>query len=138
MFRDRTLLERLAQAKTKPARTMVEDPNALLKSVLRNLGRILNSRQGTAPAQMDFGIPAPSEITQAFPDSVDKMQRVIRECIEKYEPRLSNVNVIYVESEHDILTLRFQVNAKVKTSNQHYPVFFDTLVDSTGHIRLNS
>lgn len=138
MFRDRTLLERLAQAKTRPARTMAEDPNALLKSVLRNLGRILNSRQGLAPAQMDFGIPAPSEITQAFPESVDKMQRVIRECIEKYEPRLNSVNVIHVESEDDVLTVRFQVTAKVKTSTQQHSVFFDTLVDSTGHVRLNS
>ncbi|MCC6572574.1 MAG: type VI secretion system baseplate subunit TssE [Planctomycetes bacterium] len=138
MFRDRTLLERLSQARTRPARTMTEDPNALLKSVIRNLARILNSRQGQAPAQMDFGIPAPSEITQAFPDSVDRMQRIIRRCIEKYEPRLHSVNVIYVENEDDQLTLRFQVTAKVQASQQQHSVFFDTLVNSTGHVNLTS
>ncbi len=135
-FEDRTLLERLARGKRVQVRTMTEDTGALVRSILRNLQKILNTRQGHAPAQLDFGIPAPSDITTNFPESIPMMQRIIRDSIEKYEPRLTAVNVIHVESDDDVLSLRFQITGKLATSQNHAPVFFDTLVDSSGHIRL--
>lgn len=137
-FEDRTLLERLARVPRAQARTLSEDTNALVRSILRNLQKILNTRQGHAPAQLDFGIPAPSDITTNFPESIPMMQRIIRDSIEKYEPRLTGVNVMHVESEGDVLSLRFQITAKLSTSKGHNPVFFDTLVDPSGHIKLQT
>lgn len=134
-FNERTLLERLARG-GKQARTLSEDTNALVKSILRNLQKILNARQGHAPAQLDFGIPAPSEITTNFPESIPMMQKIIRDSIEKYEPRLTSVNVVHVESEDDVLSLRFQITGKLSLGNAHSPVLFDTLVDGSGHIKL--
>ena len=134
-FNERTLLERLARG-GKQARTLSEDTNALIKSILRNLQKILNARQGHAPAQLDFGIPAPSEITTNFPESIPMMQKIIRDSIEKYEPRLTSVNVVHVESEDDVLSLRFQITGKLSLGQSHSPVLFDTLVDGSGHIKL--
>lgn len=137
-FVERTLLERLARPRTKGARSMTENTNELTRSVLFNLQKMLNSRIGHAPAQMDYGIPEPSEVAHAFPDALGQMQRAIRTCIEKYEPRLTGVNVMHVESEDDQFSLRFQITGQLSTSKDRTPVVFDTMVDAAGRIRLKS
>ena len=101
MFQERTLLERLRKPAQGP-QTMHEDAGALMRSILRNMNRILNSRAGQFPAQPDYGIPSPSEIAHAYPDSVKVVQRRMRECIEKYEPRLKDVQVTQIESDEQI------------------------------------
>ncbi len=138
MFAERTLLERLARPKTRGGRTMAENTNEGIKSILRHLTNMLNTRVSHAPAQMDYGIPEPSEVAHAFPDALGQMQRAIRTCIEKYEPRLTGVNVMHVESEEDQFALRFQITAQIATSKERMPVCFDTLVDSAGRIRVKA
>lgn len=138
MFVERTLLERLGKPRTRGVRTLSENTNELAKSIMRHLTMMLNSRIGHAAAQMDYGIPEPSEVAHAFPDALGQMQRAIRTCIEKYEPRLGSVNVMHVESEEDQFTLRFQITAQLLTSKERMPVCFDTLVDSAGRIRVKS
>lgn len=138
MFAERTLLERLSKPTKLGARTLSENTGELVRSILRNLVKLLNSRMGHAPAQMDYGIPEPSEVAHAFPDALGTMQRSIRTSIEKYEPRLTGVNVMHVESEEDQFTLRFQITGQLATSKERVPVCFDTLVDSTGRIKLKA
>lgn len=138
MFSERTLLERLAKPRTRGVRSLSENVNDLSKSIMRHLINMLNSRLGHAPAQMDYGIPEPSEVAHAFPDALGQMQRAIRTCIEKYEPRMTGVNVMHVESEEDQFTLRFQITGQLATSKDRMPVCFDTLVDSAGRIRVKS
>jgi len=138
MFAERTLLERLAKPRSRGVRTLAENTPELIRSILRHLSSMLNSRIGHAPAQMDYGIPEPSEVAHAFPDGLGQMQRAIRTCIEKYEPRLTGVNVMHVESEEDQFALRFQITAQLATAKDRTPVCFDTLVDSTGRIKVKS
>jgi len=98
MSSERSILERLAKPATRGRRTLTENTHEITKSVLRNLQHILNSRLGDAPAQPDLGMPAPSEITQASPDAVNLVIRNLRACIEKYEPRLSGVDIAHIEA----------------------------------------
>ena len=137
MFQERSLLERLSKEWIGPSRTASEDIAALRSSIARNLQRIFSSRQGTAPAQMDFGVPDPTQIAAAYPDSIADMQGAIRACIEKYEPRLKDVKVSVVEDNEDILTLQYQVTGKLTTSKERVSISFDTHVDSTGHIEIH-
>ena len=117
---------------------MEEDTNAQVRSILRNLARILNARVGQAPAQMDFGIPSPSEIAQGYPESLTTMQKTIRMSIERYEPRLKDVQVLQIESDDIRLAVRFQVSARLATSKEGRHVSFDTLMDPSGHVNLNA
>jgi type VI secretion system protein len=134
---ERTLLERLRDASRGVAsRTLREDTNELLLSILRHLQKMLNSRQGNAPAQMDYGIPDPSEVAHAVPDAIGEMQIAIKQCIEKYEPRLTNVNVIPIEDQDDVLVLRYHIRAQAVTSRERIPVSFDTMVDASGRIQV--
>lgn len=135
MFQERTLLERLRKPAQGP-QTMHEDAGALMRSILRNMNRILNSRAGQFPAQPDYGIPSPSEIAHAYPDSVKVVQRRMRECIEKYEPRLKDVQVTQIESDEQKLALRFQIAARLATTTEQRQVKFDTVIEASGHIEM--
>ncbi len=138
MFSERTLFERLSKPRTQGVRTVSENTTALGKSIMKTLQNMLNSRIEHAPAQMDYGIPEPSEVTYSYPEGLGKMQRAIRTCLEKYEPRLASVNVMHVESEEDKFSLRFQITAQLATSKERIPICFDTLIDSTGNIQVKS
>jgi len=138
MSRERSILERLAKPSTKGQRTLTENTTEITRSVLRNLQHILNSRLGDAPAQPDLGMPSPSEITQASPDAINLVMRNLRACIEKYEPRLSGIDIAHVEAGDEILTLRFQVTARLVVSRDGQTISFDTVVNPGGHIRLQT
>jgi type VI secretion system protein len=116
---------------------MTENTLETNRSILRNLQRILNTRLGQAPAQMDMGMPSPSEIVQASPDAVGLVLKNLRSCIEKYEPRLGSIEINHVESEHDVLTLRYQVIARIAGKNGR-TLSFETMVDPQGHFRLHA
>lgn len=138
MFQHQTLFERLRRPQGGNARSLQEDHNALLASIVRNLERILNTRSGQAPAQMDFGIPPPSEIAQGYPESIGQIQKVLRQCIEKYEPRLRDVQIMQLESDDNRLVVRFQVSARLATSSDQRQIRFDTLIDPSGHIEMTT
>ena len=89
-----------------------------------------------APAQMDIGVPDLAEVTHSAPQSISAMGRAIKECIEKYEPRLTDIQVTHVETGDDILTLRYQITARIATGNDRQMVWFDTMMDSVGRISL--
>lgn len=109
----------------------------MTRSILKNLQRILNSRLGHAPAQMDLGMPPPSDIVQAAPDAVGLVQKNLRACIEKYEPRLTSVEITRVESDQDVLTLRFQVTGRIAGARDARTFSFETLVDPRGQFKLH-
>ena len=138
MSSERSILERLARPATKGQRTLNENTHEITRSVLRNLQHILNTRLGDAPAQPDLGMPSPSEITQASPDAINMVMRNLRACIEKYEPRLSSIDIAHVEAGDEILTLRFQVTARLIVSKDGTTISFDTVVNPGGHIRLST
>lgn len=138
MFSERTLFERLSKPRTQGLRTVSENYSAISKSIMHTLQNLLNSRIGHAPAQMDYGIPEPSEVTRSYPTGLGDMQRAVRACLEKYEPRLTSINVMHVESEEDDLALRFQITAQLATSKERIPVCFDTLVNASGKIQVKS
>jgi type VI secretion system protein len=138
MSSERSILERLAKPVTKGQRTLNENTHEITRSVLRNLQHILNTRLGDAPAQPDLGMPSPSEITQASPDAINLVMRNLRACIEKYEPRLSSIDIAHVEAGDEILTLRFQVTARLVVSKDGHTISFDTVVNPGGHIRLST
>jgi type VI secretion system protein len=134
---DRSILERLNRPRNTATRTATENATELRRSVLRNLANLLNTRTGSAPAQMDLGMPAPSEITHSTPNAVNLMLRNLRACIEKYEPRLRDVEITHVESPEEVLSLRFQVTARI-ANRDGVTVSFDTVVNPGGHVKVQT
>jgi len=131
-----SLFERLRKAVSGSSHPAEESHQARVRSIGLNLTNLFNSWAGHAPAQMDLGMPAPSEIAHNYPGSITDVQRAIRTCIEKYEPRLTNVRVMHVEGEGDSLQIRFQIDAQLAGQGQAEKFSFDTLVDHAGQVMI--
>ncbi len=135
MTRSASLLERLARPASEPSE--VEDRGTLLRSILANLQNLLNTRVGSAAAQMDLGTPAANEIALDFPASLGRLQDSIRSCIQRYEPRLRAVEVVFVDTAREGLLLHFQITARL-TGDDRDGLLFRTTVDPSGRLSIRS
>ncbi len=137
MYRTASLLERLdAAARGQSGRTIQEDRAAAVRSIVRNLQRMLNSRQGNAPAQMDLGIPSPHELMQGFPATLDQAIRTIRTCIMRYEPRLTAVVVTHLPAEESAAGIAFRITAQLAGDGPREQLSLQTAISANGRIRL--
>lgn len=137
MLRNITLLERLSRAAREGgARTVKEDRGAVMRSVLLNLQRILNSREGAAAAQPELGIPSPHELMRGYPATTEVALRAVKLCIQRFEPRLTNVVVTIDRSEEQRMAIGFTVSAQLAGGDRRDPVSFHTSITPDGRLRL--
>ena len=134
-MREARLLERIRTWEKDPARREREDPRRVIDSVLLHLHRILNTKQGNVPIAEDYGVPDFTDLLYSYPESVRDIERTIRSAIQKYEPRLKAVKVTFIPQDADLLSLRFQIAARL-SSESKTQVFFETVVDSDGKIEI--
>lgn len=132
MERDRTLLERLANPDPRGQRTTREDTGPLVDSVMRHLQRLLNTRQGQALIQPDYGMPDITDCAENAPEALDRVRRAIKHSIEAFEPRLRRVKITHVPLGGD-LNLHFAISGLVVSETGQVPVHFDTTVTPSGN-----
>jgi type VI secretion system protein len=125
-------MERLRQRGSDAGRSATLSSSALTESVLVHLRNMLNTRQGIASTVPDYGIPDLADLVHSFPEAINLMRRAIRECIEKYEPRLRNVNITHVPDTDDPFHLNFEIRAELVVDRDKTPVAFRTTLDATG------
>jgi type VI secretion system protein len=133
-MREERLLERISTWKREPGRREREDIGRITDSILCHLQRILNTRRGNVLIAADYGVPDFTDLFQAYPESVRDLEKSIRQTIQKYEPRLTGVRVSFIPQEEDILSLRFQIVAKLATTERKNQVLFETIIDTEGKI----
>ncbi len=134
-MREERLLERIRAWEKEPGRRGKEDPRRIVDSVLGHLQRILNTKQGHVPIAEDYGSPDFTDFLKAFPDSVREIERTMRSTIQKYEPRLKGVRVSFIPQDEDLLSLRFQIVARLATGPKTQ-VLFETVIDSDGKVNI--
>lgn len=138
MLRSRTLFERLNDPRTNEPLTSTQNTEALAESILYHLTRMLNTRQGGPLIQPeDYGMVDITEISTRFPDSIADVQKAIRITIEKYEPRLKNVQVEHVGEGVNLQTLKFKITAQLADRKGRDSLSFETVVDPSGEVQLN-
>ncbi|MGA1874892.1 MAG: type VI secretion system baseplate subunit TssE [bacterium] len=136
-MREERLLERLRIWDREPERRSKNDPKRIVDSVIRHLQRILNTRQGNVPIAEDYGVPDFTDFLHSYPESLREIEKAIRQTIQKYEPRLRAVRVNFIPQEDDVLSLRFQIMARLSIDEGKTSVFIETLVDSEGKVKIN-
>lgn len=104
-------------------------------SIVAHLLRLLNTRQGNVPIGEEYGVPDFQSMLQSFPDSVLSMERALLSAIERYEPRLQDVQVRYLPDQEGNLALRFQIVAKV-VGDPGQRLTLESTVDLYGRVRL--
>ena len=134
-MREERLLERIQTWEKEPLRRNKEDSRRIVDSVLRHLQRILNTKQGNVPIAEDYGVPDFTDFLDDLPDSVREIEKTLRLTIQKYEPRLKAVKVSLIPQEEDLLSLRFQIVAKLTTESKTQ-VLFETIIDTDGKVSI--
>jgi type VI secretion system protein len=130
-----TLLERMDQPDEAGYR-LQSDIYRITDSVLNNLRKMLNVRQGSVSTLPDFGMPDLNDLYAQYPDPIIVLRRIIKELIENYEPRLTQVIVRYVSDEDDPLSLRFDITAHLEVDDKELPLRFETVVGDSGRIQV--
>jgi type VI secretion system protein len=138
MLKSRTLFEKLNDPRTNEPLNTTQNTEALAESILHNLTRVLNTRQGGPLIQpQDYGMVDITEISTRFPDSIADVQKAIRITIEKYEPRLKNVQIEQLDEGGDLQTLKFKITAQLADKKGRDSIYFETVIDPTGEVQLN-
>ncbi len=103
-----------------PAQT---DEQRLVRSVTDHLLRILNTRQGTAPADPAFGIPDLSDLPGEFASpETERIRQIIAKAVERYEPRIKEVEVSFEGSTEADLALRFSLSGIIVHEERRIPL----------------
>ena len=135
-MREERLTERIRSWNRAPDRRGRPDPKRMVDSIVRHLERILNTRWGSAQIADDYGIPDLTDLRSGLPDAVQNLERAIRNTIQKYEPRLEAVRVKFIPQEETILTVNFQIVARLAVEGEKNPVTFQSVMDSDGKVTI--
>lgn len=132
----RTLFERLRRGAQVTGRFSEHDLDDLRASIIRNLERILNSRQAMAQACESYGLPDLTQIVNGVPERAREIEGSIERCIKEHEPRVSQVEVQHIPNAHGPMTACFRIRASVQAGKTAEEVWFETVVVSSGRVKL--
>ncbi len=135
MTTTRTLLYRLENPQEGDSRDLPGDPDKVLDSIRSHLQLMLNTRQGNALTVPDFGTVDFSEVTKGY-QTTYRFQEELRRCIEKYEPRLRNVQVGFKEVEDRPFILCFDIAATLIMDGEERPTSFSSIIDASGKVKV--
>lgn len=131
-----SLFERL-DTDVKPI-SLSQGPNtlAVLRSIKRNISNILNTRLGESQSSPNLGLVDFNDASMTSLDLSVQFKRSIKFCLEHFEPRLSQVEVVVFKDESDLLNLRFGITAVINTSAIHEKVKIELLLDNNKKYRV--
>ena len=81
------------------------------RSILSNLDRLMNTRQGAISHLPDYGVPDLSDVYREMPGSIPELQQSIAHAVQVYEPRLRQVRVEYQDTDQYTMQLVFLLTA---------------------------
>ena len=131
MEASRGLLVRLAEGQYGTPTSATDIP-----SIIEHLRYLLNTRIGEAPTVPDYGIEDLSDLAQMFPEAAETWEKSIRKTIEKYEPRLTDVQVRHQTTDNP-MTIAFEIVARLAEGDRNTPITFETQTDPTGVFKIN-
>lgn len=131
MFEER-LLERIGNLEAPAADDDLPAASRAVASVIRHLQKMLNTRQGNVSIAEDYGIPDfTNDPNESISDTCRRMTAVLKEFIERYEPRLGKVHITFEPEEASALSLRFKLEG-VLVREDKMPVMLESVFDSSG------
>ncbi len=129
-----SLLERIARS-VDGAR--VQGGQADIASVVANLREIFNARQGSSTARPDYGMPDFGDLTFGFTMLVPEIAQAIAQQIQRFEPRLADVQVRPREDADSIGAVRFAIRARL-VGDEAGPVVIDGALSGDGRLEVQA
>jgi len=121
-----------------PDRSMSEDPKKIIDNIMLHLQKVLNTRQGGVQIAADYGLPDFNDVMHSQSGAQREIEKSIRKTIQKYEPRLKAVRVKYIPLEENLLSLNFEIHARLALEDKDQAVVFESQVGDDGRITLRS
>jgi len=137
MFKVR-LLERLSKMEENPEFDgMVESIDDELESIFEYLQKILSTKEGSTLIAYDFGIPDITNFhNKNYGEYINFLENKLKNSIEKFEPRLKNIKITYVDKYKDKSILNFKIEAQLSHID-NYSLIFDTIIRPNGEVEIN-
>ena len=130
-----SLFERLEQAAAPEGQGMGEVTH-VVSSIKRHLVRLLNAHPGNSACAPELGLLDFNDATLGTHDLSIQIRSAIRQCIEKYEPRVNRVDVVALPQGPDPLQLRFQVTVYLNVGAKDDKTTIDLLLDDKRYYRV--
>ncbi|MGO1691766.1 MAG: type VI secretion system baseplate subunit TssE [Marinobacter sp.] len=130
-----SLFERLEQA-ADPAGQGMGEVTHVVSSIKRHLVRLLNAHPGNSACVPELGLLDFNDATLGTYDLSIQIRSAIRQCIEKYEPRVKRVDVLALPQGPDPLQLRFQVTVYLNVGSKDDKTTIDLLLDDKRYYRV--
>lgn len=142
-----SVLDRLIQDGTPEPRTWEASVDLMKRNLLRDLEKLLNTREGGDPLGPPYEELERSVYTYGLPDfasmaaesarTPSRLLRSIEKEIELFEPRLSNVRISLADEDSAARRLRFVIEATLRLEPDPERVEFDTVLEmDSGQIRI--
>ncbi|MGY6565269.1 type VI secretion system baseplate subunit TssE [Halomonas sp. KM-1] len=131
------LFERLATPERPEAGGAEASLAEIVESIKRHLVDLLNSHPGHSECAPELGLLDFNDATIGVLDLERNIQRAIRQCIERFEPRVRQVEVESLPRGSDPLQLRFQVHATVDLGRDQGQATIDLLLNDKRYQCLN-
>lgn len=117
----------------EPLTRVHEDRHRFL-SVMSNLNRLFNTRQGSVKHLPDYGLPDISTVYREAPRSIDDLRRSIKTVVQTYEPRLRRVHVEHKDTDEFDMRLVFILTGELSDGRR---VQFQTTFESHESARVH-
>ena len=81
------------------------------ESIRLHLLRLLTARQGSVQALPDYGLPDLNDLTLSRAELILETCRAVKKCIQRYEPRLTDVEVSHQALAESLFAMGFRIAA---------------------------
>ena len=133
------LLERIREMTSEQGQRKgkTRDKPSLESSVLAHLSKLLNTRQGSTIISPDFGVPDLAAMTTSpSAENVARIESILASVVERFEPRLTGVKVVFSPSDDDPLKMSFSLQGTLAGQDSDAAVFFQTVLSPSGRISI--
>lgn len=128
--------ERLEANTQNVSLTQGPQPSDVVRSIKRNVSMILNTRVGGAQSSPSLGLIDFNDATLDTLDLSLKVKLAIQDCLQNYEPRLKNIEVVAETDRFSPLSLQFRITAQINSEAIHDRVQINLLLDQNRKYRV--
>ncbi|NRD73738.1 type VI secretion system baseplate subunit TssE [Shewanella sp. VB17] len=115
----------------------VESIEYVIASIKRNISGLLNTRVGESQSCPELGLFDFNDANSGSFDLGVRIKAGIKACIERFEPRLSHIDINVLHDNTCPFSLRFHIHGNINVKSVNEKVEIDLFLDSNRTYRVS-
>ena len=115
----------------------VESIEYVIASIKCNISGLLNTRVGESQSCPELGLFDFNDASSGSLDLGNKIKADIKACIERFEPRLSQIDISVLHDNTCPFSLRFYIDGNINVKSVNEKVEIDLFLDSNRTYRVS-